>query len=115
MDVSAWPAAFVEALELLVADLSALTRMLEPLALDNAAIAALRRRANELIERCDGLLAPEDDARANAGIRWIQTGQYGFTAHYVPVDTAKHLSELIAARACTWIYTSATLAVGDDF
>ncbi len=115
LDAVSWPASFVEALELLGADLRALKSMLEPVAADNASMSSLRRRAGEIAERFEVLLAPNDAAQVLDGIRWVQSAQSGFTAHYVPVDTAKQLGALVAARPCSWIYTSATLAVGEDF
>ncbi|MEY4933509.1 MAG: hypothetical protein RLZZ403_1829 [Pseudomonadota bacterium] len=115
VDVADWPAAFVEAFELLVADLRVLCSLLEPVAADNAPMAAIKRRAGEVADRMDTLIAPDDDDRVVAGIRWVQLSQSGFTAHYVPVDTARQLGALVEARASSWIYTSATLAVGDDF
>lgn len=114
LDADAWPAAFIESLEALAADLAQLVDMLAPVAPDNASISSLRRRAEENVERLETLLSA-NEAAAAAGIRWVQAGQSGFTAHYMPVDTAKQLGELVASRPCSWIYTSATLAVGEDF
>ncbi len=114
VDAAVWPAAFVESLEMLNADLAVLIRILDPVAADSPAIAAIKRRAAEIMDRFAVLLAT-DDEQVVEGIRWVQSGQYGFTAHYVPVDAARQLGALVAASPCSWIYTSATLAVGDDF
>jgi ATP-dependent DNA helicase DinG len=35
--------------------------------------------------------------------------------HLTPLDASRQLRELIDRQECTWIFTSATLAVGDDF
>lgn len=115
LDASAWPAAFIESLEALAADLDQLVNMLAPVAPDNASIASLKRRAEESVDRLGTLLSAGEHESPAAGIRWVQVSQYGFTAHYMPVDTAKQLGALVASRPCSWIYTSATLAVGDDF
>jgi ATP-dependent DNA helicase DinG len=48
-------------------------------------------------------------------VRWAQSGPHGVTLHYVPIDVADQLGALIEEHARTWIFTSATLAVGDDF
>lgn len=115
LEADAWPAAFFESLEVLAADLDQLVNMLAPVAADNGSIASLKRRAQEIVDRLATLLSAADDSPSSAGIRWVQATQYGFTAHYMPVDTAQQLGALVASRPCSWIYTSATLAVGDDF
>lgn len=49
---------------------------------------------------------------------WIQAqpNENGaFVAHLTPLDGSRQLRELIEAQAPTWIFTSATLAIGDDF
>ena len=48
-------------------------------------------------------------------LRWIRQGQRGFTANLTPLDPSGEIQSLLTARPCTWIFTSATLAVGNDF
>ena len=45
-------------------------------------------------------------------------GNYGprsFTLSFTPFEVAGRLGELMRARGCAWIFSSATLAVGNDF
>lgn len=49
------------------------------------------------------------------GIRWFETWARTFSIHVTPVSAAEPFSELMQQRGGSWIFTSATLAVGDDF
>lgn len=69
-------------------------------------------------ERCLGaaaglsrLVADEDVD----GLRWLELAPQRFGAHWTPVDVGSVLSERIDDQGGTWVFTSATLAVGDDF
>lgn len=112
IDETSWPGAFTESLSAIAADLASLVDTLTPVQGESPAIAAVLRRAAEIGERLQTLLSAQEEMPA---IRWVQQTQQGFSAHYVPVDTARQLGELVASRPCSWIYTSATLAVGEDF
>jgi ATP-dependent DNA helicase DinG len=46
---------------------------------------------------------------------WVQGAGSGLTLHLTPLDTAAALGARLQAQSGTWIFTSATLAVGDDF
>jgi len=48
-------------------------------------------------------------------VRWYETRQYGFVLRMSPTSIAKTFHEYIASREAAWIFTSATLAVGDNF
>jgi ATP-dependent DNA helicase DinG len=61
------------------------------------------------------LLLEHGDEAAAASVRWAQVNRNGISFHYVPVDVAEQLGQLIGAHSSAWICTSATLAVGDDF
>lgn len=50
-----------------------------------------------------------------AGLRWAALSRLGFSLNYTPVDIAASLKSLLDAQSCSWIFTSATLAVGEDF
>ena len=64
--------------------------------------------AVDLIERISG-------SDESSGLRWIGLSRLGFSLNYTPVDIAAGLRKLLAAQPCAWIFTSATLAVGNDF
>ena len=64
--------------------------------------------AVDTIERISG-------ADESAGLRWLGLTRLGFTLNYTPVEIAEGLQKLLAAQSCAWVFTSATLAVGDSF
>ena len=69
-------------------------------------------------ERCAGLLGALgeiSDANEDEVLRWVRCGSRYFTANATPLDTSSELRGLLEARPCTWVFTSATLAVRDDF
>ncbi|NNF52445.1 MAG: ATP-dependent DNA helicase [Gammaproteobacteria bacterium] len=70
-----------------------------------------RRRINDCLEQLAFL---EDDDPA-AGLRWAEVAARTFTLNLTPFDVARELGVLVGADNCAWIFTSATLAVGDDF
>jgi ATP-dependent DNA helicase DinG len=69
------------------------------------------RRATKLAAS----LAAIVDAGSDEGLRWAETGRAGFTLAFTPFEVAARLGELMRAQGGAWIFTSATLAVGDDF
>ncbi|MSQ92220.1 MAG: ATP-dependent DNA helicase, partial [Gammaproteobacteria bacterium] len=70
-----------------------------------------RRRALKLGQTVQRLL----EAEADSGLRWVELGNRGFTLAFTPFEVATRLGELMRAQGGAWIFTSATLAVGDDF
>ena len=69
------------------------------------------RRADKLAET----LAAIVDAGADSGLRWVEATGRGFTLSFTPFEVAARLGDLMRAHGGAWIFTSATLAVGDDF
>jgi ATP-dependent DNA helicase DinG len=55
------------------------------------------------------------DWQVNSDLCWVQGEPGGFTAHMTPLDGSQQMRAMIEGQECTWIFTSATLAVGDDF
>jgi ATP-dependent DNA helicase DinG len=51
----------------------------------------------------------------NSDLCWAQGSGRSFSVHMTPLDAAAQTRALMAAQSCTWILTSATLAVGTDF
>lgn len=109
-----WSAALFETLDHLHASIDELTRSLEVPSKTHPGLAAIRRRSIELGERMSVMLDSESSA-APASVRWAQSSAHGVSLHYVPIDVATQLGALIEAHAKAWIFTSATLAVGDSF
>lgn len=69
------------------------------------------RRARQLAGNLATLRAVEE----HAGLRWVEGGTLGLQLHFTPFEIAERLRAYVEARPCAWIFTSATLALGDDF
>ena len=69
------------------------------------------RRAGELAAKCAELRSLDEES----GVRWIELYAQGWTLQFTPFEIASRLQQFITAQACAWIFTSATLAVGEDF
>ncbi len=75
-------------------------------------LANCARRAPALADRL-GAITRGDDADQ---VAWIETGTRGFTLHLTPLDVARAFQERVRALGTkAWVYTSATLAIGEDF
>jgi ATP-dependent DNA helicase DinG len=109
-----WPSAVFELLDTLRRSLDALSQALEDPAKHQPAMAALKRRADEQSERLHEIVSNEA-ADSPASVRWASVTAHSMAFHYVPIDVSEQLGELIESRAKAWTFTSATLAVGDDF
>lgn len=97
-------------LEDLGAELERLIRALELGAERSKTLQALFRRAQELFERLEQFLARDD-----AMIRWYETFQRSFVLHLTPLQIAETFAKHKARYPAAWVFTSATLAIGDDF
>jgi len=60
-------------------------------------------------------LLDESGPDACAGARTVFTHQHGFQLRLLPYDISTRFSALLSAHQSAWIFTSATLAVGEDF
>jgi ATP-dependent DNA helicase DinG len=73
---------------------------------------------NRCLERCVetigrlGQVLAGDDAE---GLKWFDASEHGFSAHFTPFDISDALAERFAAQGGSWVFTSASLAVGEDF
>ena len=99
------------------------------------ALAKLQSAAGALADACEGLggTSPGLDAVARRAracaarlgtvrdggegfeLRWVETGKRSASVHAAPIDAGRALAAQITGRDCGWVFTSATLAVGDDF
>jgi len=70
-----------------------------------------RERACTTVDKIEQI-AGADEA---AGLRWLGLSRRGVTFNYTPIDIATGLQKLFTAGGCAWIFTSATLAIGNDF
>jgi ATP-dependent DNA helicase DinG len=104
------PDAFLDALPQIETALSDLSTQLEGLG-GGAGTANCARRAAHLANALAELSELSDDA----GLRWVEAGQSGLTLQFTPFEIAERLREYVESRPCAWIFTSATLAIGEDF
>lgn len=104
------PDAFFDVLPALAAALGAVAGELEAIGA-GAGTANCARRAVELAAALEALVeVPEE-----AGIRWVETNVSGLSLQFTPFEVAQRFRGYVHARACAWVFTSATLAIGEDF
>jgi ATP-dependent DNA helicase DinG len=71
------------------------------------------RRARSLVARLQ--LFSDGESSPGGGIRWVECSTRSFALHVSPTDYAATFRDCISRSPAAWIFTSATLAVGDDF
>lgn len=98
------------ALTQLSARLEALKRALDAVSGRGKGLDSCLARCSDLIERLTAL--SDDDGEA---VRWFETQGRGFRLHQTPLEVASQLAPQLNRRQVAWIFTSATLAVGEDF
>ena len=99
-----------EAMDDLVAAVGTLREDLDAVAERGRALQAVARRAAVAAERLERFLEPEVDA-----VRWCETHLRSFLLNLTPLDVAQTFAKHKARYPAAWIFTSATLAVADDF
>jgi ATP-dependent DNA helicase DinG len=70
-----------------------------------------RRRALDLSAFVADFLAPDTIEE----LRWVDVHRHSYTLHRTPIESAETLGAALRGRPCSWIFTSATLAVEQDF
>jgi ATP-dependent DNA helicase DinG len=76
-----------------------------------AGLANCARRAKALAAGLGTLVSVSEES----GLRWVEAAATGLSLHFTPFEIADRLREYVEARPCAWVFTSATLAIGDDF
>ncbi|HEU0224604.1 MAG TPA: ATP-dependent DNA helicase [Steroidobacteraceae bacterium] len=107
----ALPQGFVAALEAMREALEQAAAEFAALDGDDAGLRQCARRAGSLLATLQALL----DEDGEGGLRWAEAAGRGFSISFTPFEVATRLGELMRAQGGAWIFTSATLAVGDDF
>jgi ATP-dependent DNA helicase DinG len=95
-------------------------RALESLAGTLASVRGVSPGLERCAERCEErrarlALCLTDAERTAEGLRWLERSAQGLAVHWAPLDTGRVLGERIEAHGGTWIFASATLAIGTDF
>jgi ATP-dependent DNA helicase DinG len=71
----------------------------------------LHERAGDLVLSLDRIAAVDD----LEGVRAVEVTQRGFALSLLPFDISTRFLGLLQARRMGWIFTSATLSLGEDF
>lgn len=78
---------------------------------DDSPLAQLSEKAGDLVLSLDRI-ADVDDLE---GVRAVEVTARGFALSLMPFDISARFLSMIQGRRCGWIFTSATLSVGEDF
>jgi ATP-dependent DNA helicase DinG len=78
---------------------------------DDSPLAQLGERVGDLVLSLDRIAAVDD----MEGVRAVEVTQRGFSLSLMPFDISARFLSMIQARHCGWIFTSATLSLGEDF
>ena len=100
-----------EAFDGLAVALGEVAQGLDALSDGSADIAKLHEQLLGIGERL-ALLASEDSWD---GLRWLEVNPRSIRVNLTPLDVSSTLSGLLGNGRQAWVFTSATLAVGDDF
>jgi ATP-dependent DNA helicase DinG len=104
------PDSFLDVLPELETAISDIATQLEGLGA-GAGVGNCARRAAALANSLAGLCELSDDT----GLRWVDANPTGLLLQYTPFEIAERLREYVESRPCAWVFTSATLAIGEDF
>ncbi|HXV41204.1 MAG TPA: ATP-dependent DNA helicase [Steroidobacteraceae bacterium] len=105
------PQGFLAALEEMREALGQAAAEFATLEAEDAGLRQCARRAGALLQTLRALL----DEDGEGGLRWAEAAGRGFSISFTPFEVATRLGELMHSQGGAWIFTSATLAVGDDF
>ena len=67
------------------------------------------------VEEVAAALSRIADVTTVEGARTVEKGARGFTLQLLPFEVAERFQSMMCARPTAWIFTSATLSVGEDF
>ncbi|MEE8379069.1 MAG: ATP-dependent DNA helicase [Gammaproteobacteria bacterium] len=101
----------VDAADDLLATLIRLEEVLEPLAERGKGLERCWRRCLELQKRFGQFV----DGSEQNYIQWFETHSRSFVLHMTPLDIHETFRAYVDKHRSAWIFTSATLAVGDSF
>ena len=104
------PESFLDVLPELGTALGDLAKELEGLGA-GAGAANCARRAESLAASLRALVCVPEES----GLRWAEAAASGLALQFTPFEIAERLRGYVEARPCAWVFTSATLAIGEDF
>lgn len=103
--------AVAAACQRLADSLAALATALEEGAKRGPGLGNCQSRCQTLRQRLQPFLDPPDEN----GVYWLETRTHGFTLYLTPLDVSHAFSQRMSQYHSAWVFTSATLAVGEDF
>ncbi len=109
--MGATPEAFAEALQVVADDLESLRQALGESMDASPGLGRCSERSAAMAAAATRIA----DWQSQSDLCWVQAGRSGFAAHLTPLDASRQLRQMVEDQQCTWIFTSATLAVGEDF
>jgi len=105
------PAGLADALSNLVPALHNLSGSIHALDVASPGLLRCLERCDEAAARVQSILAEED----LNGLRWLEMTSGSLSLRWTPVDVGAALAARIDDQGGNWVFTSATLAIGDDF
>jgi ATP-dependent DNA helicase DinG len=103
--------AFPEALQKLAGALGELSARLAEQAERSEGLASCARRAGE----AHALVARMIESEGREAVRWVEALTHAAQLHSTPLSSAELFRKQMSDHPRAWIFTSATLAVGEDF
>ena len=91
--------------------LDELAQALKALSSRGKGLESCYQRSEVLIESFTQLTGPSPEGM----IHWYETHTRSFTISFTPMDVAQLFQQQLSSHPCAWIFTSATLAVGESF
>ncbi len=105
-----WTPPLNQAVEELYHSLQTLHSRLSVLEEDNP-LAQIGERVGDLVASLERICAIDE----LEGARSVELTQRGFTLSLMPFDISTRFQAMLQSRRCAWIFTSATLSLGEDF
>lgn len=81
----------------------------------SAGLESCAQRAAGLWERLEHIAAAGEDPDGDEQVRWVEPQGRGGALHAAPVEPTEGFRRFMAAYPGAWVFTSATLAAGEDF
>lgn len=104
--------AVVDAVAVTTEALQQLREALKEAAPRSKGLESCHRRGEDLAERLALLTGAEEQPES---VRWLETRGRGFGLSLTPLNIAETFRARVATQTSTWVFTSATLAVGETF
>lgn len=111
-----WPDRMPTELEMSLLEIKASLRRFEQLlkvaGVRSKGLESCWKRAVELIGRFDQITKPTPDKKT---IHWVETHTQSFAVHLTPMIVAEYFKKFMQEKKRSWIFTSATLTVKNNF